>query len=287
MTLPDPPAGQELASYVGTRIREAREAAGLTQAALARALEIARPTISYWEVGERTPGLDDLLRLSVELDRTPDYFMPQVPEREPTPTTAIFRAEATRLAGVDLGPEIDRLIKQAGRLPRPPIRFRPSSRRAEDVAQELLTTSRVSKPPIDVQPLAARCGVRVVRRRFSSDALSGFLVTLADGPVIGANARHALVRQRFTIAHELGHLLLGHHADYHLDLDSPVATGDPPGYDWRSERAANTFSANLLMPERFLHTDVRRKPADIQALAARYNVSHEAMAIRLAALDLT
>lgn len=246
-----------------------------------------RPTVSYWEAGERTPGLEDLLRLSAVLGRPADFFMPEHPDREPIPPAAIFRAEASRLAGVDLGPQIDRLIKDATEIPRPRPRFRPRSRRPGEVADELLAASRTSRPPVDVERLAAQCGVRVAKRRFSSDALSGFLLSLPDGPVIGANARHSPVRQRFTIGHELGHLLLGHHADYHVDLDSPVATGDPPGYDWRSERSANTFSASLLMPERFLRTEVKEHPPDVQTLAARYEVSQEAMAIRLAALGLT
>jgi IrrE N-terminal-like domain len=43
-------------------------------------------------------------------------------------------------------------------------------------------------------------------------------------------------RQRFTIGHELGHYLLYHHEHFHIDLGPNVQHGDPPGYDWQSER---------------------------------------------------
>ncbi|HTU78400.1 MAG TPA: ImmA/IrrE family metallo-endopeptidase [Solirubrobacteraceae bacterium] len=77
------------------------------------------------------------------------------------------------------------------------------------------------------------------------------MFTYGDGAVIGINADHPETRQRFTMAHELGHYLLRHHERaeayedrFHLDL----AENTPPGFDWRAERAANDFAADLLMP---------------------------------------
>lgn len=68
--------------------------------------------------------------------------------------------------------------------------------------------------------------------------------------------------------------------------DAPNASGEHPGYDWRAERAANEFAANLLMPASM----VRRAAAtsnDVTALAAQFHVSRAAMGFRLTALRIS
>ena len=42
------------------RLRAAREAAGLHQEDIAERLNVAQSTISYWESGRRTLGMDDI-----------------------------------------------------------------------------------------------------------------------------------------------------------------------------------------------------------------------------------
>lgn len=122
---------------------------------------------------------------------------------------------------------------------------------------------------------------------FSTDALSGFALNQDGGPVIAVNRGQSRGRQRFTVAHELGHLLLSHHADFHIDLISSVAAGEPPGFDWRHERAANTFAASLLMPAGMVRDDWLAADQNAAELATRrYQVSQEAMGIRLAVLGL-
>jgi Zn-dependent peptidase ImmA (M78 family) len=111
--------------------------------------------------------------------------------------------------------------------------------------------------------------------------VSGFLAHLVDGPLVAANSQQSAGRQRFTLAHELGHVALSHHADFHVDLAHPVSAGEPPGYDWRQERAANTFAANLLMPAGWIRNDRVAEKLSVGKLAARYGVSGEAMGIRL------
>jgi hypothetical protein len=69
-------------------------------------------------------------------------------------------------------------------------------------------------------------------------------------------------RQRFTLAHELGHLFLGHSkyisseycdiADLKLDTDSPLKTNDLRRMDWQ----ANYFASCLLLPRTTIIRDV-------------------------------
>jgi Zn-dependent peptidase ImmA (M78 family) len=101
--------------------------------------------------------------------------------------------------------------------------------------------------------------------------------------MIGVNASHAAVRQRFSIAHECGHFVLHHDSRHVIELE-PQSAGDPPGYDWQRERAANTFAAELLMPADWVRADAKAYSAS--RMATRYKVSEAAMAYRLANLRL-
>src|SRR5206468_3219347 len=87
--------------------------------------------------------------------------------------------------------------------------IRIDSEDAPGAAQQLLAKGRVTKPPVAVEKLARLCGVHVQAAPFR-DSVSGVLLDLEVGPIIGYNATHAPGRQRFSIAHELGHFLLSH-----------------------------------------------------------------------------
>ena len=107
--------------------------------------------------------------------------------------------------------------------------------------------------------------------------------------MIGINRNQAAVRRRFTIAHELGHLLLHERFQVHVDRGFRVRLRDglsSEGTD-RDEMEANRFAAELLMPIGFLRDDLRTQEFDLandselRALAKRYGVSMQALAIRL------
>jgi transcriptional regulator with XRE-family HTH domain len=275
----------ELASWVAHALRGAREQRGWSQSELARRLNRTQTAISYWEAGKRTPRLDDLLDIADALEIEVDAFLP--PQRARRPATAILRATAERLADADLRTEIDALIDDAelSELPRRDLVV--TSRAPAYAANELLERAGVRSAPVPIEGLAARCGV-LVRYRTFPDSLSGLVFAHDDGAVIGVNAAHHANRQRFSLAHELGHYLLGHTEAsstnddrFHID----VAEGTPPGYDWRAERAANEFAADVLMPRRIVMAAFSRHPNPV-ALALEFSVSEIAMGYRLVNLGL-
>jgi Zn-dependent peptidase ImmA (M78 family) len=229
--------------------------------------------VSYWESGKRVPGLDDLIELSRALEQ--DVFMFLPPSEERQPVAAVLRAETQRLASDELGRAVDHLLADAEAMEIPEARIRVVAKQPAYAANELLERAGVDAPPIPVERLAALCGVLVLKRDFP-DALSGLVLNLDDGALIGVNARHPTVRQRFTTAHELGHHLLEHRERFHID----VSEGHPPGHDYRSERAANEFAADLLMPRRLVMREFEREPSP-PALAKRFDVSEIAMGYRL------
>lgn len=164
-------------------------------------------------------------------------------------------------------------------------------------AEELLAKGEVTNPPVPVEELARHLGI-VVQRQQGDDELSGFILRdpRRNFAVIGVNETHHSNRQRFTIAHELGHFLL--HAGESLHVDKNGSGYEVKHRDARSgegksvdEMEANLFAAELLMPATFLESDIADEGAfslsddvKIRRLANRYAVSAQALTLRLSYL---
>lgn len=54
------------------RVKELRTAAGMTQKALADQLGVTVPTVSKWELGQRTPELEKIFRMTLIFGVTVD-----------------------------------------------------------------------------------------------------------------------------------------------------------------------------------------------------------------------
>lgn len=122
--------------------------------------------------------------------------------------------------------------------------------------------------------------VRPLRIQLSFDDMdaSGVVVTVDKHAFMKVSTRDPLVRQRFTVAHELGHLLLHDVSKGHVDVFTPGLPADV------MEREANVFAAKLLMPEWMIRPAVDQVGADVAVLAKRFVVSESAMELRLRAL---
>lgn len=163
------------------------------------------------------------------------------------------------------------------------------SRVAAQKAAESLASRYAPSCPVDPKAIANSLGVEVLAGPPTDHKLSGALILKDGRAVIIYNAGHYKHRQRFTIAHELGHFIL--HTD---EGDETVLFRDSVssmGTDIR-EIHANAFAAALLMPERHIRQLV---PTPISALDEQrierlahdsFDVSVAAMTYRLADLDL-
>lgn len=160
----------------------------------------------------------------------------------------------------------------------------------ERTAQELLQRHGQAHAPIDVETIAHREGLRVVRRALETNT-SGVLVRNGDAVVLGVNSSNHPLRQRFTIAHELGHYLL--HEGRPLLVDSTVRINKRDNLSSTAtnseEIQANAFAANLLMPSDMVFAAVAASPAPLLRnpeqlavhLARQFDVSEQAMSFRL------
>lgn len=166
---------------------------------------------------------------------------------------------------------------------------------------KLLKEFDLYRVPVDLEFLCKKLGVvKTSRMRFSSH--SGEISVKSDGKVkIWINPADHPNRQRFTLAHELGHLIYDiipylrteeGASDFIDDNDSLRRDGRQHPEEYR----ANDFAAKLLMPKKLLieHSNeiiesirsdlgVKKVPVDlfVSKMASKFNVSEQAMRIRL------
>ncbi len=155
----------------------------------------------------------------------------------------------------------------------------------EELAEEILREFRVSTLPIPVEDIASKKSIKISRA--PSKDFSGLLIRKDGHALIGVNSNDAPVRQRFTIAHELGHFFL------HPQKDAFVDYRDNKSDIMRTprEKQANMFAAALLMPRKQLEKDYKKVSRDgfgegeLKGLAEKYCVSEDAMKYRLLNLN--
>lgn len=165
------------------------------------------------------------------------------------------------------------------------------------IVDRILDKHEVRRLPVPVERIASSLEIGISKEDLDEDltregGISGFLYRNQKSrrAVIGVNSSHPKSRQRFTIAHELGHFLL-HDADgVHVDQTFQVklrSKKSSEGTD-REEKEANYFAAELLMPRRFLEADLAEIDSVdlidgdvLKELADRYQVSPQSMTFRL------
>jgi Zn-dependent peptidase ImmA (M78 family) len=145
-------------------------------------------------------------------------------------------------------------------------------------AAEVLKRFDVDGPPVALESICRAEGIAVCARPF--DYVAGVFINDDVFPVIVVNSRERRARQRFTIAHELGHYFLGHRRKSFAE----------PATDNRQERDAQRFAACLLMPAAWVRQYWRAYNANVEnrlsILAALFDVSRAALELRVKELGL-
>lgn len=165
---------------------------------------------------------------------------------------------------------------------------RPRYSRITKEVTTLLKNNSVVSLPIPVEHLAESIGAKVVFNNFN-DEISGLLLRTDENLIIGVAKEQPLTRQRFTIAHEIGHILLHEFSEVHVDKNFAVMFRSAESSTAQDilEIEANAFAAELLMPESFLEKELRATALDVEdddqlrRLAKMYQVSAQAMTYRL------
>ncbi|MGE4234548.1 MAG: ImmA/IrrE family metallo-endopeptidase [Bacteriovoracia bacterium] len=145
----------------------------------------------------------------------------------------------------------------------------------------------------DIDCIAQKLNIEVKRVDLESH-ISGSIVFGPEKTVILINQNHSETRQRFSLAHELGHFLL-HNKENPFFVDSVQIEWRRENFqynDFTQEVEANVFAASILMPEKRIYKYIRNNDlfwfneTDIKTLAKTFNVSLTAMRIRLVSMGI-
>lgn len=161
---------------------------------------------------------------------------------------------------------------------------------------KILEEQQINEVPIPVERVSENLGARLVYQQFEGKGnISGILYTDDENTIIGINSTNSKNRQRFSIAHEIGHLLL-HQQKKSLFVDKTLRVKfrdkkSNLAVD-KDEIAANAFAEELLMPKNFIMKEVEKYVKDkeedsidiqkfIDHMTKKFQVSPLAMGYRL------
>lgn len=274
---------------LGARIAEAREAAGLTQAILAERLGIDRTSVVRLEAGSRKVSAGELAGIAETLGRPIDWFVFESPAAVLSRRRDLADGHSTTLA---LDVETDRAARDVQFLLDRGILTWPASQPSavpgsHEEAERLASTMRTNlglsdEPLLDLGALAERLGVVTYSLALDGADDGGCIeLTGVDEQRIGVaviNGSQDPGRRRWTLAHELGHFLVG----------DAYAADHPAG---EIEKYLHSFAAYLLMPRTgvqkvFRETSGRGERTVALTLSARYQTSWTAACGQLRNLGL-
>ena len=274
---------------IGSRIKQARLLAGMTQRELAKELgeagyKITAAAISKYEKGKSHPTAQLLLLASAVLDVPSTYFTHQ-PETE-VQWTAFRRhsgfgkkkqdavkAYASDLAELQI--ELRSMFYPDSSLELPtstPVR---DYQEAEEIAEKVRDVLDLGNRPLDnlVQTAEDR-GIIVISWDDDSDKFDGLSGWCGGYPVTVINATRSADRKRFNLAHEIGHLV----------MDTSQANED-------DESLAHRFAAALLVPAEHALRELGRERrhldwGELMMLKRKYGLSMAAWIRRARDLEI-
>jgi Zn-dependent peptidase ImmA (M78 family) len=243
-------------TFLGSKLKKAREALGFSQAAFARAVGLSAEYISLLEYGKRTPSFTTLRKIAVFLNRDIAYFFYDKPQ-PPDTFTLLFRADSVDDRAREELMKFRRYCDDYLRLETLTGRrlevapLYPASVPAERMADEERRRLGLGGEPIrDVFGLLEAHGCRILRLPMPEDSrVSGVFIYLEQKEAAFAlvNAAQTVGRQAFSAAHEYCHYLRDRNEGPVIDnpdvfVDDYVALYHP------REQFAQVFAARFLMP---------------------------------------
>ena len=143
--------------------------------------------------------------------------------------------------------------------------------KCKEMAKKVLEENAIIAPPIPIIDIANNYGLTVLEEKLESHHSGKYMP--AEHKII-INNKDSSPRQRFTIAHELGHCLL-HQDRQELQEKEvfarklPICATEKKWYETESD----FFAAHLLVPFPFLKEMLEKEQNDLYRLAQRFNVS--------------
>lgn len=215
-----------MTGFVAGRLRQAREARGLTLIGLADLVGVSSSAISQYEKGQHTPRPETFDLLTKRLNLPATYFLRPETVASVEQHRLFYRSmsSATKQARTRAGrrlewfKEIAEYFEQFFDFPEPnipdfgfPEDFRLLTKATiESAAEQLRSHWRLGLEPIaDVTRTMESNGIYVTRSTLGAETLDAFSEFEGARPYVFLNKdKNVLVRSRFDAAHEIGHLIL-------------------------------------------------------------------------------
>lgn len=293
----------DLKAVIGRNLRLSREAAKISQGDFADMLGVSRQTLSAIENGKVAPDgtrllsasrivgcpISDFFRAEEEevglLFRAAEHVVPSTPVRAKFQRLSRAYRELEEVVGVS-----------ESSIAPPEYSYYPDTwSRSAQFAYQVAEYERErlglgSREPVDnLFKLLEENGVRIMFEKIEQDGISGISgYSRRSGPCILVNDNDTLERNIFTVAHELGHLLM-HRYLYQPGASNAVA----PKTDTDIEKMAHQFAGAFLVPEHGLREVIAKNLGkqnisleDIVFLKKNFRVSAEVILRRLSALGI-
>lgn len=261
---------------IGERIKQARKAAGLSLRMLAERAGVTAMAISKYETGKSTPSSGVLLSVANALGVRTEYFfrpvkveLQEVDYRKHSrlPVKALEQIKGDAIEQIERFLELEQLLPngpvQSFKLPDnlPPVVSAPDE--IEDVAMYLRKAWDLGIDPIPVlTDMLEERGIKVLQSLAIPGDFDGIAAKVVGIPIIVVSSNAPGDRQRFTMAHELGHLV----------LNGRLATGID------DESASNRFAGAFLAPASEVRKELGEQrawlePQELAALKKAYGLS--------------
>lgn len=283
--------------FQGKKLKQARLIRNLTIQELSEMLGITHQAVSKYEKDQMEPSYEILKKMSNTLNFKSSFFFNEPLDEQFYENPFIFRKKSgvakkyqnQLIEHMSMVSQFVSYINEFVNLPKfdnALIKKTNSKFQAtEDEDMEVLATSirrylKLGDGPIDnMTLLCEKLGVIVVFADLSKSLIDGCSTVYRGRPIILLNnKKESSVRTRFTLAHELGHILI------HSNLPSSELLNSSNSK--RIEYEANLFASFLLMPESTFSQDINGLGLDyLLVMKEHWKVSLQAMIFRAEYLE--
>lgn len=273
---------------LGQRIYQARMAAGLTLEALGKCLGVTKTAIQKYEKGKTTPDSAKLLKIARACGvRTEYFFRTQAVELEDVEfrKRSTFGKKRQQAVQIRVAEMVEKRLELLNVFPEPPISLFTVPACVPERIDDLDALEEVTNqfrhhwdlglnPISDLTDTLESLGILVMAIDFDAQGFVGMTATAhtVDGrrySVIAVSSQWPGDRQRFTLAHELAHLLLAGRLGEEVD----------------EEKACDRFAGAFLVPREAVVQELgegRRylEPRELYHLKHEYGLAMRAWVIR-------
>ena len=271
-------------SQVGNMLRLARQRLGLTQKTASTRLRVAQPVLSRFENGIADPDDGFLFKAGQVYEVPPAFFQLSDPVFGPPVSVHPMPRAKSTVTARDLDMVTAELNIRTMQLRRflHSVDFEPTADLPSLNVEEWGSPSRIASmvrsqwgvPPGPIQNLTAlaeRAGVVIGTSDFGGASISGMTFKVpGQPPLVLLNAQHPADRMRFTLAHEIGHIVMH---------KFPTPT---------MEDEAQQFASHFLMPDIDIRTAFLGRRVTLELLASlkpEWKVAMQALLMKAKSLN--